>query len=51
MISGTDFSGQANSVKAKTLIGIGSGNRVRLGNLVKAFSLVRAGWLGQVQVG
>jgi hypothetical protein len=42
MISGTDFSGQANTVKAKTLTETGSGNRV------KAFSLVRAGRIGQV---
>jgi hypothetical protein len=30
-ITKTDFSGWANTVKAKTLSGIGSGNRVRSG--------------------
>jgi hypothetical protein len=45
MIMETYFSGWANTVKAKTLSGIGSRNRVRSGNRVKAFSLVQAGLL------
>jgi hypothetical protein len=48
MIPKTKFQAGLAWVKAKTLSRSGSGSRVRLGNRVKAFSLVQAGRLGQV---